>query len=67
MGGFLPGKHRRLVEFYKIKKPAMAGFLIFQNLIIIRDYLGTMIVTTKNVFCKELSRKISLFLKEIQF
>jgi hypothetical protein len=28
LGGFLASKHRRLVEFHKIKKPAIAGFFI---------------------------------------
>jgi hypothetical protein len=28
MGGFLASGYRRLVEFYKIKKLAMAGFFI---------------------------------------
>ena len=66
MGGFLASEHCSLVEPERNKKPAIAGFFIFQNLIIIRECLGSMTASTEIIFCKELSRKISLFLKEIQ-
>lgn len=45
----------------------MAGFFIFQNLIIVGECLGSMTASTEIIFCKELSRKTSFFLKEIQF
>jgi hypothetical protein len=56
-----------MLKFEDIKKPAMAGFFIFQILIIVRECLGTKIALTEIVFCKELSKKTSFFLKEIQF
>lgn len=67
MGGFLASEHCSLVEPERNKKPAIAGYFISQNLIIVKDYLGTMLASTDILFCKELSRKISPFLKEIQF
>ena len=43
-----------MLKFKEIKKPAIAGFFIFQNLIIVGECLGTKIALTEIIFCKEL-------------